>query len=189
MTQFDLSPGFAKLQVFDGHRTHYQTLPISTPTGVAVGDDPTIGKKGGGTIAFSAAMIEYAAVYKTFLPPQTTIVEASFWSKPTVDDDPIWIFSHPLTVVGTGSTGASYKQEIIQSYRTQLGHILKLYLGPVAADYPNDNVHPLTTADAMAAYVLGSTSVIVGRDGAFAIGALKSSSKTNDKWRKLELGI
>lgn len=189
MTQYDLSPFFIKVTHNDTHRDHIMTIPTKPNSPPIVGTDTGLLRRDGDPISFVDWFTEFSAVLKTFFHSGHLITNADFWSKPTPDDDPVWVYSIAGSVAGTATGATQYKQEIVQSYRSGLGNIAKVYILAPSADYPNDNVHALTTADAMAAYIVGPSSVWVARDTSKLIAPLKSSSKTNDKLRELELGI
>lgn len=189
MTQFSLAPGFLKVRYDDSHRPHYQTLCVLPSGAVVVGDEPRFERRTGSPELMSTLVELYAVALQADLATTSTIVEATFWSKPLEGDDPIWVFTHPLNLAGTGTGADTFTRQINRSFRTQNGHIMRNVVEGIRSAIPNDVSTPLTGADAIGAFLMGANAFIVGRDNGLAAAMLNYSTKTNDALRKKELGL
>lgn len=189
MTEFSLSPGFVKLRYDDSHRPHFQTLCVIPSGAVVVGDEPRFERRTGAPELFSTLIELYAAALQSNFAAATTLVEATFWSKPLEDDDPIWIFTHPLNLAGTGGGSETFTRQVNRSFRTANGHIMRNVVEGVSNIFANDVSMPLPLVDTVTAFCLGANNFLVGRDNGMPAAALNYSVKTNDALRKKELGL
>lgn len=188
-----ISPGFAKIKYTGATLTHYQILPLQPNGTPVVGVNGQLILKDASLSTFSAAIDAYIAVLKAEVPATVTFVSAEYWSKPTADDDPIWIYTHPLAVVGTNATGTDELKQRVISYRTGLGgggfnYLLQI---PTAVgvnarqNFPSGNA----LANATLAYIIGNSSFIIGRDGGRPIVGNWYTTKYNDNARKKKLQL
>lgn len=189
MTRYTLDPGFIKLRYDDPHRTHFQTLCVLPFGAVVVGTEPRFLLRDGSDVVMHTLTELYAAAMQPNLASTSTIVEATFWSKPTADADPIWIYTDALNLAGNGSGTETYTRQINRSFRTSNGHIMRNVIEACVSGLPNDTSTPLNPAESMSAFLLGANGFIVGRDNGYPAAALNYSTKTNDALRKLELGL
>jgi hypothetical protein len=134
----------------------------------------------------------YIAVLKTIYDADTTFVSAEFWSKPQPSDDPVWVFEHPIGVIGTVSGSVQLAGELVFSYRTAGGHLMKQYFMDFSDAIPLNVRTPLGSIGAGANanirdYTLGSTAWATGKDGFFPVAPLNYTSKMNDTLRRKEI--
>jgi hypothetical protein len=189
VTQFSLAPGFLKVRYDDAHRPHFQTLSVIPNGAVVVGDEPRFERRTGAAETMETLVELYAVVLAANLAAATTIVEATFWSKPTEDDDPIWIFTHPLNVAGTAGGTETFTRQVNRSFRTQNGHIMRNVIEGVTSLFGNDVSTPIPPGDAISDFLMGANGFITGRDNGLPAARLNYSVKTNDALRKKELGL
>lgn len=187
MAEHDISPGFVKIRYGKTGQKHTATIPCK-PVGIpTAGVDPNLTTYSG-SVLFSTAMDAWANMIAAAFPPTHSFDSASFWYKPTDDDDPVWIWEHTFTgIIGTGAATDHPAAEGIMTFRTALGGLMKLYfLGIVLAvdsvqspsaglSNPYDDIFP---------FAVGTSSWIYGRDDAKLIGLITLKTKTNDVLRR-----
>lgn len=188
MTEYSLAPGFIKLRyttpISGLHVATLSVLPAVTPsTGVM----PVLATRGATQIDADEAMEAYAGVLRLAFNAAATIDSWEFWSKPTDEDDPIFIFGAPIGLDGTAAGGTVEYSQAIWSFRTFGGHIAKFYAMETAYN-PNARVtiDPLanTPIGEVGEYLLSDECVFVGRDNTFMLFPLWFTTKTNDALRK-----
>jgi hypothetical protein len=189
MTKFPLSPGWVDIRYDDSHRTHHQKLQVDPSGVITPGVEPLLATRSGGPTLMSTLVAAYAAVMKTQFAAASEVVLAEFWSQPLPTDDPVWIFAVPINLAGTGGGTEEFTRQVSRSFRSGAGHLLRIeYLG-VSSIFVNDQNTPLTGADPIATYLASAGNFILARDNSFTVAPLNYQTKTNDKMRKLEIGL
>lgn len=189
MTKFSLAPGFVVVEYITNGHNHKMTLPVQPASTFDPGDTPVLLDKASQNVTLSAMSTALAAVLKPLMVAADTYVGASYWQKPGIDDDPLYI-NGTTSGQGAGTNGGVDVPygEAIFTYRTQLGHIFKMYLleTTIAANlrYAGPVFNSIQTLIDLYNYVNGTTSVICGRDGAHLSMSLFLTSKINDQLRK-----
>lgn len=188
-----LSPGFVKIRYTGSSLTHIQTLavtPIGTPV---IGTDPTFAQKGGANALMSVCIDAYIAVAKALHSAAVTFVDAEFWYQATPEDNPYWVFTHPIGVVGTHGTASVPERQSVISYRTGEGNNAFIYSMEVTGDIAGSQRQNFPTnktyVNALNTYLVGSTSFVCARDGAFLITPVWWTTKNNDAIRKAILHL
>lgn len=186
----DIAPGFVKIFYTSNSNPHVQTLPVdydaSTPT---PGNDPILVQADGGTMTGSAAVAAWVAVFKTLFAATATFTGFEFYEK-TPGNDPTFVFGDDLNIVGTNGGAVVPMEQVVYSFRTGAGGVLKIY-GMEASVAVNVRL-PLRVSSAaphgaIATYLLSGDNFIVGRDNAFPISGIYVTSKLNDALRKRQL--
>jgi hypothetical protein len=192
MTRYSTVPGVIKLHYQNGAFPHTQNLCVIPADPPVVGEEPVFRQADGGSILMSDALDLYMAAIRPIYAPETTFVGAEFWSQPTVDDDPIWVFEVPLGLLGTGTGDPALALEEVMSFRTVNGHLAKFYfMDPVDAIANNVRV-PLNSFSSGANatlrnFLLDGSSIFFGRDNGRLVAPLFYNTKTNDTLRRKEI--
>jgi hypothetical protein len=193
MTEYSLAPGFVRLRYTGSSIEHIQTLPVNVNGLPTISEDPTFNLKGLGTKLMSEAVDEYVDVLKGMFSNTVTINDAEFWYQPEPEDDPYWIFTHPVGVTGTAATASVPERQSVISYRSGLGHNAFHYEMEVTGDIPGSQRQNFPTTktyvNALNTYLVGSTSFITARDGGFLIVPIWWTTKNNDALRKKILNL
>jgi len=183
-----LSPGFVKIRYTGPSGTHFQTLPVN-PTGeYSPGSEPNFDPKVGSPVAMSTAVDAYIALAKVDFGASVTFVSADYWQQPTPEDDPVWIFTHPLGVAGTAGTDSSPARQSVMSFRTSLGGIFFWYgvdcTAAIAATLRDSYPFARGSSKAIADYLMSNDSWVLGRDNGTLAAAIWQTGKVNDALRK-----
>lgn len=192
MTQFSDAPGFVLLNYQNGSFPHQQKIQVIPAAGVAVGTEPSFLTKASGNVLMSTCVDAYVALVKTIYDADTTFISAEFWSKPQPEDDPIWVYEHPIAVVGTVAGAVQLAGQLVFSYRTYGGHLMKQYFMDFSDQIPLNVRTSLGSIGAGANanirnYTLSDDAWMTGKDGEFAVAPLIYTSKLNDALRRKEL--
>lgn len=188
MTHNSLDPGFVIIHYTRGAVPHQQVIPVLWSTAPTVGADPSLLTKAGGTVLGSVGVNAYILLFKVLFFTDVTFQDAEFWYKATETSDPVWIFTHPLGVAGTGVGSSTIAHQIAMTYRTGTGGIFRLYAMEPAAvwagnqkqSWPTWNVGGANVAN----YLMGTTSWVVGRDNGYLVVPIRLQTKTNDALRR-----
>lgn len=189
----DIAPGFIKIKYTGATLTHFQILPVVPSGTLTPGNLPTVVQKNSTNVTMNIAIDAYIAILKAEVPNTVTFVEAELWSKPTPASNPIWIYTHPLGVVGTNATATDQLKQRVMSYRTSLGgggfnYLLQIPTNVAVnarQNFPSSN----TPANNTMAWLMGATSVVVGRDGGYPVVGNWYTTKYNDAARKKVLDL
>lgn len=191
MAHNSLAPAFVKLRYTQTGITHVQTIPVQPSGTPTVGTEPNLVPASGGPIALSQFATDYMAVFRPLFPTTTAIEGMEFWYKPTPEADPIWIYDHPINLAGSSAQAVVLMSQLVVTFRTALGGILKCYLMEVMNTIPMNNRTPGASLTgvvlAYSNYVKGSTTCFLGRDNAKPMVPIFQSTKTNDALRKRRL--
>ena len=161
------------------------TIPVVPSGSVTVEVEPTFATKGGGTVAGTAGVTAFVTAIKTAFSNATSFVQYDFWSQPSPDDDPIFIYNAALGIVGTNGTANTSLSQAVYTYRTVGGGLYRLYLLESVGTLNTVTVPPYGSFSAtIDTYVRGGTSFIVGRDGSYLSSPVRRLFKTNDALRK-----
>lgn len=179
-----LYPGFVKLFYSVGTKEHTSILPCK-PFLNALSAWWVENKGGGGGGLWTAAVDSYLAVIKAFYHSSASWTNAELWTLASAESDPIYREGYMPGVAGTAATSPTPMAQLVVSGRTQEGGVAKLYLMEPSL-VVNQKLKPpyATTYAALATYMLGSTSWIVGRNGGFWIAVPQQTTKTNDTLRR-----
>lgn len=185
MTQYSLSPAFIKLTYTYSTRVHVATLPVIPEGAIEVGTEPDVKLNLGGNLGFSEAIDNYADAIAPFINNGEAIAGASFWSQPTPEDDPIWVYEVTLGVAGTNASAVTPHMQRLFTWRTSLGNLMKTVLMDVPGTVNVRGTPPYGGINAtFATWFLGANNFVVGRDGGIPVAAIKYYTKTNDALRR-----
>jgi len=188
MTVNSISPGWLKVSYFVGTHPHHQILPIKPITPVPGESDGFATTKDGDTYSIPSWLEEqYYPAWQPLFSTAASINQVELWSKPTPDDDPIWIFTYSgAGIVGTAGGTAVAAGQLMLTYRSLGGGIFKQYF--METPYPVNVVDPAPFSNAaqagMADVITNNLSIVCARDNGFIGAELKSLTKTNDALRK-----
>jgi hypothetical protein len=188
-----LYPGFIKLKYTGASLTHYQILPVKVSGTPVVGVEPVFTMKGGGTANMTAALTSYLTLQKAEVPNTVTFVSADYWDINSVGADPVWIFTLPLTIVGTNATATDQLKQRVISFRSSLGGGAFNYLLQIPTNvavnarqnFPTSNA----PANATSGWLTGATSIVIARDGGWLVVPNWYTTKYNDAARKKVLDL
>jgi hypothetical protein len=157
-----------------------------------VGVEPEVVTKASSFIPISTGINAYVNVLKALLPAAGGFSSYDVFWLATPTASPLWVFGGEVTSgAGTFAEAAIVASQISISFRTERGgrfHVQLMetgaYLNTVlegVALTGNPTFGPLCT------YLVGNTSIVVGRDGGSLSSAIRSMTKTNDKLRRAYL--
>lgn len=183
----DLSPAFARIYYTTlGNSTHIMTLPCVPSGDLIPGEEPAVLTYSGTPMPFGDAVTAYLNVVKPLWPALTSFLFAEFWSKPTPNDDPLFIWQEELAIAGTGAGSSQAYVQVSVTFRTQYGGLFRnVFIEPNVTPNQRDDV-PFgnATLTNLLNYLKGTNSWIYGRDGGKIIAGIRMLSKTNDQLRK-----
>lgn len=182
-----LAPAFVKLFY---NRTgllkpHVKTIPVKPSGSVTPGTEPNLLEHDSTGIAFGDGVDALVDLAKEIYSTAFTFTHAEFWSQPTKDDDPLFIFDHSIGVTGV-LTGAYTKAvQTVITYRTGAGGLMRDYWmeNNVAADivaFPPFSTDYGNLSD----YWLSDAGWGWGRDNAKPTSVISLKTKTNDALRR-----
>ena len=191
MAHNSLAPGFIKLKYTFSGITHVQTIPVNPSGSPVVGSEPNLTPKTGSAISMSQFITDYMVVFRPMFGSGTAIDVAEFWKQSAPEDDPIWIYDHPINLAGSsGTASANYLQSVI-TFRTALGGLFKWYgmevSGSIAVNTRTAGPAFAGSILALSNYLKGSTSCFLARDNATLMSPIFHSTKYNDALRKRRL--
>lgn len=188
-----LAPAFIKLYYTFSGIQHVQTIPVAPSGALVPGVMPSLNTKSASPVTMAVGVDAYVVLLKAMYGATVDINNAEFWSQPLESDDPIWIYTHPIGVIGTNSTASVLMTQMVISFRTGLGGIYKLYMMEPSGFFPVNvrETYPFVAGVAtnLANYLIGSTSWFAGRDNGVLVVPINRTTKFNDALRKRRLLI
>lgn len=182
----DLAPGFIKLFYTSNTHPHEAIIPVrfdGTPT---PGSIPNVLQASGTPQAVGTALTALITVLKPYLHTSASYTGYEVYTK-AVGVDPVFVYGDDLAIAGTGATAGTPYGQIVFSFRTAQGGIVKLYvMEPITAANTRNPIRTTSGAPlgALATFILGSTNPVIGRDGGIPIFGMFATSKVNDALRK-----
>lgn len=194
-----LSPGFIRM-VYSSPDTeeHVQTLQASTPaTTPTPGTEPEFYLRDGvATTTFSTFAAEYASQVLPLLPTTATISRMEYWYKPTITSDPLYIYTHPVDLNGTGYTPGIRARQYAMTFRSIGGGLLRFVLLGISGSYADRDKPPYAdnVSNDLSDYLTGNAplypnSIIQARDNTWPLLSLALTTKTNDVLRAKYLDL
>lgn len=187
MAQNSLYPGFVKLKYSSNTHTHFQVLPVLYDANPDPGDEPVFLTRNNTPVGMDTAVAAYIALIDNLFPAESSFIIAENWFYPTPESDPVFTYVMELGDTGASGTGVFANGQLVVSFRTFAGGILKLYFMETVTGLATKDDFPFANSavDALADYLCSAaTGWIVGRDGSHPISGLRALSKTNDALRK-----
>lgn len=193
MTRFSLAPGFCKVFYTGDGKPHTMTVPVFFEGAPTVGIVPTLINKGLASVEGDVAVPLLLSKIMDCLHTADAVTSYEFWYKANVDSDPVFISSSIVAGGnGTSSAPAVAMSEVVLSFRTHSGNLAKMYLmESVAGGIGKLNppaYNGATYLAALANFLVGSTSIMTGRDGAFLETPIRASVKYSDALYKKYFG-
>lgn len=181
-----LAPGFIVLNYIGAsnipHKMTFGILPADLDA-----SPPTIKQKDNTVISVVTGMNSLINILKVLVAATTTFTDFDVWSKPNPEDDPVWKYNGSLNVVGTGAGSAVANSQLLASYRSGAGGVGKVMVmeGNQAVNQVFKPPSYTNSANSgLAAYLIGTGSIIYARDNAFPVAVPRMFTKTNDALRK-----
>ncbi len=190
MTRYSLAPGFVVFNYTSTYGTHRQVLPvIPFSTTYDPGDTVSVLGKGGATILLAAFADAWSDAIKGLFHTGVLFNSFDYWQKPTADSEPVYINSvSPSTGAGTNVTAPVKASMLTFTYRTTLGHRMKVVFMDTSVSPNNAYSPPLFGGDGtlqgIDVWLRGATDCIAARDGGYPQVAIRALSKTSDALRK-----
>lgn len=187
--QNSLAPGFVIARYTTNGHQHRMVLPVKPAAVYTPGQIPSFL----GYNNTSSTITQFSANLSLYLKPMFaatgTYDGIEYWQKPTKDDDPVFISaSDEASGVGTNATAVVPYSELVMTFRTKGGGILKNYFLECSFS-PNVRISaPLyngsTPCVNWLSFLISVDSPILGRDGTYPLMGLHAATKTNDILRK-----
>lgn len=184
MTINSLYPGFVKVHYTSNAHPHVAVLPVK-PFLSFDGNWFVETKSGGVGQNLGTALATWCTRFKALLHTSSTIVDAELWTIASIGADPIFAHTYSLAVVGTSGTVANPYSQLVFTWRTSLGGLLRTYL--MEGVTPDDTIYYPPSTGAIADIIdlfTGDNAWICGRDGGFGVGLIRAIAKENDALRK-----
>lgn len=185
-----LAPGFIRLRYSGVNRPHNMVIPIKFDGVPTQGVDPALETSSGGTVAFSAGILNFVDnVLAASYAAVTSFGFADIYSVDPTTGIRTFIFTTALNEVGDSVNPQVAKVEGIFLYKTTIGKFLKVYVmeGVYTADLRDIGTVPADGRQVMNTYILGATNIFYGRGNAFPQTFISFTSKVNDVLRRNQL--
>jgi len=184
MAIHDIAPGFVVLTYASPYGTHKQTIPIANPV-FALGAW-SIDEKGTPAQLWTTAVTAFCNALKPLMGTDVSYSAAELYTK-AVGAAPVLVDTATLSITGTGGAAAQKASELSIAFRTAAGGrgrvtVLDAPFTPNARYVPPAYTG-LTAVATFVSYLLGSSDMYFGRDGAWPQIAGKALTKTNDALR------
>lgn len=191
MAVHSLAPGFIEVQYTFSNLLHKMRIPVIPSVGWATGVQPNLVRKNGADVLMGVAVDELVVLLRPLFANTTEFTKAEAWFYPTGANDPIWVYTHAIGLTGTNAGANVASSQIVISFRSLVGGIAKLYLmeGVFTPNVRNSYPFGAGPTTNLTNYMIGATSWWYARDNGALIVPLWSSSKTNDKLRKIRLNM
>lgn len=188
MANNSLYPGFVRYEYYRDTTRHVQILPV-----IPVLDAGTwkLTKNDATLTSWTILIDSYNAVVRPLMGANFTIVSAQLWTLASVTADPIFVAEYGLGLAGTGGGTGTQDGQIVWTYRTAPGGLLRHYLMEIAhvatnAKYRAPNFMNAASL-ALVNFMIGTSGFVRGRDGGQLVVCITQITKTNDALRSRRL--
>lgn len=190
MTVNSLAPAYVELfysATIDSrlhpHTATYPVIPTATPV---VGNVPNFVTNDDNDDTATNLITDWIDIMKTAYNGGFTFDRADIYSQPTDDDDPLFIVTIPLAVVGTSITATVKFCRLTCSFKTELGGNARLTLmeSIYAVNATDSFPYASVPIDSLADYALGNSGWIRGRDNGKLSTSTRYVTKVDDALRK-----
>lgn len=188
MATNSLAPGFIKVFYESSLAPHVMTFGIRAPGYNAGTGQWEVKQKNETVVYWVTGLTTLINLVKAVVPATVTFQYAELWTQADENTAPVFVDTAQLTIVGTHASAVQPASQMVWSYRTGAGGTGKLTVLDQSAASPNVRFlgpnygHALYKA--VADHLVGTTSIVVGRDGDAPITVTKVITKTNDALRK-----
>lgn len=183
-----LYPGFVKFLYNANSHPHVHVLPVALDTWSSAGGTPdlyNLSTKGGSSVDFGTFVDAYLTLVKALFNTGSEFSVAELWGYTDPDSDPTFLSAYAAAVNGTSATAASPYTQLTLTFRSAAGGVSRITLMEGVTTPNQVNAFPWTGGyDALADYLMGSTSPVIARDGGFLISGIRWAAKTNDALRR-----
>lgn len=187
----DISPGFVIITYSLALRIHKMTLPVRpvTPDPLITGN--LLENNSGTPVSLGGSVDALIAIIKGFFNTGAEFVSAELWSKPTPADNPLFIESYAIGVVGTSPTATQTDGQAVLTHRTTGGGLHRLYLMESSFVANTRETAPFVSGalNTLSQYMRGNAGWITGRDNARLSAPIAFTTKVNDALRKRRLNL
>lgn len=188
MARFSLAPGFVKLFYARGAVQHVMTLCVKYDGTPTPGSMPTVFQRDNVVTAVSTPIGAFVDEMLPCFGTDTSFTHYECWYKPSVDSDPLYIYTGLLasktgTAAGTGKVAG----ELVCVLRSIAGHIMKVYMmesGLTNSEVFNPPTYGGSVVADVFAYLLSDSNIFIARDGSYPVAGVRALGKTNDALRK-----
>lgn len=182
-----LGEGFVRLTYTGSSGIHHAVIPVNFEGTPVAGVEPTFTQKGAGTIEAEQAVADLMAVVTPFYDDTTLFGLAEVYSVNPATEERTFIYGWNVGLTGDGTLVEVPLTMATMSFKTVAGGVYKFVMmeqgfGANQKRYPPFDDSP--AREALAAYIVGSTSWIVGRDNTYPFAPLSFTVKTSDALRK-----
>ena len=184
-----LAPGYLRIAYNSNGHDHHMTIPV-LPDGAA--PNFLLQKKGGGTVVQATAISQLLTLLQPAFTASDHFTGWEAFTQADCDSAPVFQNGGSISTVGTsGGATVPWVQTLLTFKSVGGGRGKLLWLEGVSANNQHAALVPAggTTLDAVADYVIGSSSWLVARDNTFMNVMLNFTTKTNDTLRKKFLSI
>ena len=185
MTQYYPGPYEVEIQYVEGGITHKQRLNCNLGLVAPVGSPFSafnVLTRAGTPLALNTAVDAYVALLKPRMAVSTNITVATLFQYTPDSFDKSFMATYDVNQLGTNGAGVSLNHQTIMTFVTSLGNPFRWTVLDDASALSTRI--PIRDAVAMlqnmANYLVGNTSWIIARDGAFPTGKLNSSEGQNE---------
>jgi hypothetical protein len=185
MTQYYPGPYEVEIQYVESGITHKQRLNCNITVDAGAGQPFSafsVQTKAGGSIALNTAVDAYVALMKVRLAASTNITVATLYKYVPESFEKNFKATYNINLVGTSGAGVNLNHQTILTFVTALGNPFKW----TVLDDASALATRIPIKDAVAAlinianYLVGTTTWIIARDGAFPVGQLNSCEGQNE---------
>lgn len=184
MTVHSLAPGFIIVYYTSNGHPHKHIIPVRDPQ-PAGGGLWEVRRLDASFESVVTAMNTWATAIKPLFAAASNLAYWELWTKADEDADPIFRQTGALNVAGTSVLPLRPLDQIVFSYRTSEGGTGKLQFMEFAHN-AGAKTTPVYSGVLLSVsnYLVGSTSIYVGRDGGYPIQVPAIFTKPNDFLRK-----
>lgn len=187
--KYSLAPGFIVVRYTTNGHPHRMNLPVAPAALYSPGDTPSFQPNSGAPIDLSTFAADFGTAFRPFFANTGTYDSVEYWQQPDHTDDPLFINSDISAAgVGTNVTACVAWSEGVMTFRTDAGGIFKMYVMEGSLAVNDHKLPPLyggfAACQGMAAYLLGTSGIVRGRDNGKILMGLNLYTKTSDALRR-----
>lgn len=182
-----LSEGFIRVTYVNIGGIHHQTIPVNYDGTPSPGVMPNVTLKNTTTLAADAALDDWLDVFQGVFSSSTIFGLSEAYAVDADDEEAHYLFAWDANHVGAATESDLPFNGLCQTFRTKIGGILRVTAMSCVIVSEIKNFPPyeaLTAGRAISDYIVGATSMFIGRDNNYAVAPISSTSKVYDVLRK-----
>lgn len=188
----DIAPGFLRITYGLPTSQHVMIVPVNpVPETVVVGQEPSFLTRGGIQLDMEIAWDTLSGYLAPMFTAAVSFTSVEFWSRPTPEDDPIFVYALPGGLPGTGVGTLAVDGMLTITFRTFAGGIRKFVL--MESIFPSNFIdqEPWSNAamEDFITYIESANNFTYSRDNSYPFIGLKALGKTSDALRKRRLNL